>query len=1407
MSLILRRDKGSKLSITELDANFEYLNSKSSSTGDITFAGTTMSSKILDKDIVIETKGEGGVVIQNDKPNSWALNVGLKFNDNNDVWGSSTTVDDEGNSYTTGGDYLINGDPKGFVIKTNHVGDIVWQKHIIEFAYGESIVYKNGHLYILLTDESTTTDILIIKLDTDGNSLDQWKFGYPQGMMIGGIYGYEIDVDENENIYWVGFLYNYDPSGYDMVAGKLNTVDNTIEWNLLLDSGDYVDFGYSIKYKNNYVYIAGQTRNVDGSDIMLITKLGKDGTQVWTKTIDNLPDGGNSHVDSITVDNLDNIYVCGYKGGKEDNIHNFYLKLDSSGNLVWGKKLINTLSDSSSVQLNTLNSIDFNDNDGFLYLSQSFNRNLFVSKIDKDGNIIWQNIVGTNNNEGNYYNNGHRSTKATNDSLYITGYNNNNIVPGERNTSGSNNMFLLKYDLNGLSADTFQDWIITPASFTQSNYISYTSSNITLSITSITQLITKSNFEIVDVVIPGNTNFGFDSYLTNFRNKKTQLKVKGEINVNDLYVLPESTGKNGEVLTYPTSGNTLQWDKPGTVLTVNDFIKSSWMMPTYTTNFGDDSQISTTSSYKQIIGQREVSILTIYNYYLGGDVTIKRNNIDRTFSWEFGAGDLQMELSTSWSDMMLSVEEIYSDQYDKKFKIRSSEYNTSGNSIVSVDYSGGLTASIETIQGYSSGGTFKDQYVEIDFKDYPYYPNSGGTIDETFITERGADNMVFNIEIQSDGKSILAGNFKRYNINAGYIVRLNTDGSYDYSFECKDGFDSIVKALKIQSDGKILVGGQFTSYSGSSSSRIIRLNTNGSIDKSFNIGDGFNGYVRAIEIQSDGKILVGGDFDDYNGTYAQGIIRLNSDGTIDTTFVYGGGFSCSNNGNVFVIKVLSTGNILVGGWFSSYDGTSANCLIELDSLGGVTTIFDGMTNPYFDDRVSTIVEQPDGKILVGGFFASCGERIVRLNTDFSVDYRFNNNSGSGFNNPVQVIKLQSDGKILCGGQFSSYYDDTYGNRSCTQLARLNSNGTFDTTFNVGSGFNNDGVTAIAIQSDDRILVGGWFDVYNMNLGRNHIIRLYSGSGLEAQYIQPEFMGVKYDKVAVSANSYLTFGGGSSLPYSDSLNLPGIFISAATNNSNNGRAYVEVYAGFYINSYNETIFKIRYVDTSNSFAWEVCFMIEQGNAIDIKIDSNYYLDNDDVGFTAIKDTNFIRKEFIPTSYSNYNLPEGWGSRDVKSDSIKLNNPGITYSISENITEINLPLVDSDWTAPNAYEQEWKVRTYNDSTYLSMNGSDTYTWFDFAKTPYGGQNLKGGIIEYHLHDSLGSVQIGTLNFNTSNNDEIPISVNGSQDYVSLGNTSIGNDTITGAYGVRTNSSKTGYSVNFWVHWTSKLFYGSY
>ena len=144
-------------------------------------------------------------------------------------------------------------------------------------------------------------------------------------------------------------------------------------------------------------------------------------------------------------------------------------------------------------------------------------------------------------------------------------------------------------------------------------------------------------------------------------------------------------------------------------------------------------------------------------------------------------------------------------------------------------------------------------------------------------------------------------------------------GIVDTSFVYGTGFDSVVLSNAIQSDGKMIVGGYFSDYNGTPANFIIRLNSDGSVDTSFVYGLGFNSSVFSIAIQSDGKILVGGGFTDYNGTSANRIIRLNSDGSIDTSFVTGTGL----DNTVFIIA-QSDFKILLGGFFSDYNGVSAN---------------------------------------------------------------------------------------------------------------------------------------------------------------------------------------------------------------------------------------------------------------------------------------------------------------------------------------------------------------------------------------------------------------------------------------------------------------------------------------------------
>ena len=134
------------------------------------------------------------------------------------------------------------------------------------------------------------------------------------------------------------------------------------------------------------------------------------------------------------------------------------------------------------------------------------------------------------------------------------------------------------------------------------------------------------------------------------------------------------------------------------------------------------------------------------------------------------------------------------------------------------------------------------------------------------------------------------------------IMTLN-DPSFCYNIET--GFNADPEIIKQQADGKLVIGGYYTTYQGVSANRIVRLNTDFSIDDTFVYGTGFNAEVNNVAIQSDGKILVGGNFTTYNGTSRNRIIRLNTDGSIDTSFVIGIGF----NSTVNTIELQSDGNM------------------------------------------------------------------------------------------------------------------------------------------------------------------------------------------------------------------------------------------------------------------------------------------------------------------------------------------------------------------------------------------------------------------------------------------------------------------------------------------------------------------
>jgi uncharacterized delta-60 repeat protein len=356
-------------------------------------------------------------------------------------------------------------------------------------------------------------------------------------------------------------------------------------------------------------------------------------------------------------------------------------------------------------------------------------------------------------------------------------------------------------------------------------------------------------------------------------------------------------------------------------------------------------------------------------------------------------------------------------------------------------------------------------------------------LDSTFDPGTGANDAVFTTALQGDGRIIIGGFFTSYNGEVrNRITRLNANGSLDLSFNNSGvGANNNVRTSAMEASGKIVIGGDLTSYNGLARGRIARLNTDGSLDLTFNPGTGANSSVETTAIQSDGKIIIGGSFTSYNGVVRNRLARLNTDGSLDMTFNSGG---VGANDGVFSTMVQSDGRIVIGGLFTTYNGAARGGVARLNADGSLDLTFNNSGAGTNGSPVLSSLVQADGKIIIGGSFTSYnGEvrnRVARLNGDGSLDPNFN--SVAGANGGVAAIVVQADGRILIGGAFTSYNGEPRN-----RVARLNPDGSLDLTFNSVPGANNT-VRTIVVQPDGEIIIGGLFTTYN-DLSRNCIVRV------------------------------------------------------------------------------------------------------------------------------------------------------------------------------------------------------------------------------------------------------------------------------------------------------------------------------
>jgi uncharacterized delta-60 repeat protein len=332
------------------------------------------------------------------------------------------------------------------------------------------------------------------------------------------------------------------------------------------------------------------------------------------------------------------------------------------------------------------------------------------------------------------------------------------------------------------------------------------------------------------------------------------------------------------------------------------------------------------------------------------------------------------------------------------------------------------------------------------------------------------------------------------------------DGDLDTTFQTSgavSSFNSSVNVVAVQPDGKMLIGGEFTSYKGNSAPHLIRLNSGGTVDTTFALdGVGFDDYVQSIAIQDDGKIIVAGSFSSYNGVEKNDILRLNSDGSLDTTFDAGTG--CDTWNNIYTMKLLDDGNILVAGSFVSFNGVNAKYLVRLSPNGSVDTTF-AQEGTGLQSYVYSIGIQDDGKYVVGGQFDNYGETelpgVARLNTNGSLDTSF---APFFTNGMINTIAIQDDGKILVGGAIV-YYVGNFEDYRYLSLVRLNNDGSEDLSFttegkfSLGLNDSNTEIHSILIQSSGKIVISGDFSQYDSD-DTPYIARINTDGSLDSSFL-------------------------------------------------------------------------------------------------------------------------------------------------------------------------------------------------------------------------------------------------------------------------------------------------------------------
>ncbi len=303
-----------------------------------------------------------------------------------------------------------------------------------------------------------------------------------------------------------------------------------------------------------------------------------------------------------------------------------------------------------------------------------------------------------------------------------------------------------------------------------------------------------------------------------------------------------------------------------------------------------------------------------------------------------------------------------------------------------------------------------------------------------------AGAIVKAVAVQADGKVIFGGHFtysgtypNGYPFTANHLVRFNSNGTVDTSYNPSPNYP--VRALVLQSDGKLIVGGQFTSIGGYNQTYLARLHPGGSADYNTFTAPTPNGYVNAVALLADGKVVLGGEFTTLNGFSYARVACVNTNGSLVTTFNPGVAGAAVHSIAVYPLGSYNGGNIIIGGEFYSVGGLSRANVARLYSGGAVDSSFNAIVvvngiATYVNATVYAVATAfgPFGcdgggsceKVLIGGAFVNFGDPgrdyFARLSQNGTGDYAAE--TPSLVDAPIRSIRVESNHKFYLTGSFT-----------------------------------------------------------------------------------------------------------------------------------------------------------------------------------------------------------------------------------------------------------------------------------------------------------------------------------------------------------------------------------------------------